>query len=365
MNHIQCLVATSVAALMCSMPISAQSVQKFTAAKHNEYGLVYSLPVTHVRIMVEAEKTEYKAGPFYKYAKKYLGVDNVVTADSVVWKLKSVDMATYGVPDAENRYMMQFKAGSAPFIMLTENGLPLSINEENVETLIPVKEPMKAKPGRLDDNRFAKSLPGELLAGESTAKRAEIAARMIYRIRESRTNYATGEADQMPPDGAAMKLVLENLEEQERDLMALFCGTTSVETAVAEFDYVPTGEVLNDVVFRLSEASGIVDKSNLSGAPANLSLAVLERAALPKDEKGEEKKLPKGAVMYKIPGRAEITITYEGSVVCSKVFDVAQFGIDFGLDPAIFVDKKRPSFVKFYPETGSIKELGVKDVEAQ
>ena len=42
---------------------TAQETQKFTAAKHNEYGLVYSLPVTHFDIEVTAEKIVSKAGP--------------------------------------------------------------------------------------------------------------------------------------------------------------------------------------------------------------------------------------------------------------------------------------------------------------
>lgn len=338
---------------------TAQSTQKFTAAKHNEYGLVYSLPITHIKITAEAEKTVCKAGPFYKYAKKYLGVNDIVTKDSETWVLKSVDMTAYGVPDPDNKYLMQFKSGSSPFLMLTEEGLPLSINEENVTAPAAVKTPVETSATILDNNNFAKSLPGELLVSESISKRAEIAAQMIYKIRESRTNYATGEADQMPPDGAALKLILENLDKQEADLMALFCGTRTTGTAIKQFDYVPAEETGKEVIFRLSEANGIVDKSNLGGAPISLSLKIDERGQLPKDEKGNEKKLPKGAVMYRIPGRASITLSYEGETVCSKTFEVAQFGIDFGLDPALFTDKKRPSYVKFYPETGAVKELGL------
>lgn len=358
MKHINYLMA-ALAVGTCAIGAAAQTTQKFTAAKHNEYGLVYSLPVTHVRITVEAERTVCKAGPFYKYAKKYLGVDDVVTADSETWTLKSVSMDSYGVPDQSNRYLMQFKSGSSPFLMMTEDGLPLAINEENVALPIREKKAADVPESRLDNNNFAKSLPGELLTSESTAKRAELAAQMIYKLRESRTNYATGEADQMPPDGAALKLILDHLDEQEADLMALFCGTRSKGTAVKTFDYVPMDEVSKEVVFRLSDANGIVDKNDLGGAPATLSLKIDARGQLPKDEKGNEKKLPKGAVMYRIPGSATLTISYEGEKVCSKTFDVAQFGIDFGLDPAIFTDKKRPSFVKFYPETGAIKELGL------
>lgn len=362
MNRIKCILAVALIA-MCSAAMMAQTTQKLTAGKHNEYGLIYSLPVTHVRITVEAEKTVLKAGPFYNYAKKYLGVDNVVIADSVKWQIKSIDMDTYGVPDADNRYLMQFKSGSAPFVVLSENGLPLAINEENVVPPLPHKQAKKGEPSRLDDNNYAKSLPGELLAGESVSKRAEIAARMIYKIRESRTNYATGEADQMPPDGEAMRLALNHLDNQEADLMALFCGTRTTETAVAEFDFVPSDNVEKDVIFRLSDSQGVVDKTNLSGAPVTLALKVVQRGKLPKDEKGEVKKLPKGAVMYRIPGQAELTLSYEGEELCRRTFDVAQFGIDFGLDPNLFIDKKAPTFVKFHPETGSIKELGVKEVQ--
>ena len=358
--NIKSILALSLVAA-CGSTAMAQATQKLTAAKHNEYGLIYSLPVTHVRITVEAQHTVLKAGPFFNYAKKYLGVDNVITADSEQWTIKSIDMDTYGVPDPDSRYLMQFKSGSSPFVVLSENGLPLAINDENVVAPLPHKKPVPAEPGRLDDNRYASSLPGELLAGESVSKRAEIAARMIYKIRESRTNYATGEADQMPPDGEAMRLALDHLEKQEADLMALFCGTRTTSTAVTEIDYVPAEETNKEVIFRLSDVKGVVDKQDLSGAPVTLSLTVKERGRLPKDEKGEEKKLPKGAVMYRIPGRAEVRLSYEGKELCKREMDVAQFGIDFGLDPGMFTDKKAPAYVKFHPDCGSIKELGVKE----
>ena len=105
---------------------SAQQTQKFTAAKHNEYGLVYSLPTTHLRIEVEMEKTVRKAGPYYQYAQRYLSVGNPIAEDSQTWKLKSINVTSYGVPDEENRYLMQFKGGNGVFLMMTEDGLPLS-----------------------------------------------------------------------------------------------------------------------------------------------------------------------------------------------------------------------------------------------
>ena len=47
----------------------AQTTQKITATKANEYGIIYSLPTTVIDITVETETTVKKPGEFYKYAK--------------------------------------------------------------------------------------------------------------------------------------------------------------------------------------------------------------------------------------------------------------------------------------------------------
>lgn len=339
--------------------LQAQQTQKLTAGKHNEYGLIYSLPVTHLDIEVEAVKTIKKAGPYSKYAEKFLGTDKAIVENSVEWTLKNISVSPYGAPDPENQYLMQFKSGSAPFIILNKSGLPLSINiEEEEETEGSSKEPVRKSRSSLENNASAKVMSGELLISESTAKKAEIAANQIYKIRESRTNLITGEAEQMPPDGQSMKMIIEQLDAQEAALTALFLGTTQTESKIMNFDYVPDKEVEDEVIFRLSDFNGIVDRNDLSGDPVYLSLKIIQQGELPVNEKGETKKLPKGAVMYKIPGKASVTLEYKGKTVLNRTYDIAQFGVDFGLDPAMFSDKKQPSYLIFYPETGAIKEIG-------
>ena len=360
---IQGLLLASFALVATHMAALAQSTQKFTAAKHNEYGLTYSLPTTHLCVTVEAEKTVKKAGPFYNYAKKYLGTDDVVTKDSQEWDFKSVDVTTYGVPNTRKQYLMQFKAGSNVYVTKSADGLLLSVNTENVQAPEPQRQPVGETPSVLDDNAYTQALPGELLVSASIAKRAEIAAQQIYKIRESRTNYATGEADQMPPDGAAMKLVLEQLDAQEKALCALFLGTVQRSTEIKQFDFVPdTVDTQNQVLMRISNFNGMTDAGDLSGEPLYVSMNVVERGELPVDDKGVAKKLPKGAVVYTMPGKARFTFTYEGKKVAEHTFDVAQLGVEFGLDPNLFSNKKAPSYVKFYPETGAVKEIGAAEV---
>ena len=128
------IAATAILSMTTSL--TAQESQKLTANKHNEYGIIYALPVTHLNIEVEAVKTIKKAGPYYRYADKYLGVKNPVIKDSETWEIRDVQISPVGVPDKENEYLMKFKSGSAPFLMLDENGLPLSINIEPEEAVV-------------------------------------------------------------------------------------------------------------------------------------------------------------------------------------------------------------------------------------
>ena len=61
---------------------------------------------------------------------------------------------------------------------------------------------------------------------------------------------------------------------------------------------------------------------------------------------------------YTIPGTAQVSIDYEGRRIASKELNLAQLGVTFGLDPALFTDKKAPSMVRFDPSTGAILLLG-------
>ena len=101
----------------------------------------------------------------------------------------------------------------APYAYLTEDGLLCSINAEYtpVESELDAAKKNKGSQQKVTD---ASVFSEELLMAGSTAKQAEVAAKQIYRIRESRLNILTGEADNLPPDGEAMKLVIQQLEEQ-------------------------------------------------------------------------------------------------------------------------------------------------------
>lgn len=340
--------------------MAAQTTQKLTATKASEYGIIYSLPTTVVDITIETQTTVKRPGEYYRYAKKYLNADDAISAESQTTVLKSITVNTRGVANDEQQYLMQFKAGSTPFLIVNDEHLPIAINAE--ETIgsqqVELPKAVAAEPTPLETAAAQQVISGEMAQSQSSAKRAEIAASQLFTLRQTRSELLNGDADQMPPDGKSMELVLNNIQAQEAALLAMFMGTTQTYTSVETITYTPGEEVENEVLARVSAVDGVVNAENLAGVPIYITLKIVEKGELPINEKGEVKTFPKGGVAYVIPGKVEIKIDCEGKNYYNDQLATAQHGVVFGLDPKMFADKKSPAYLLFNPATGAIKELG-------
>lgn len=342
----------------------AQSTQKFTADKTNEYALVYSLPLTVVDITVETEHTVRKTGEFNNYATRYLGLTdgNVVRQPEHTVSIRSVTITPRGVADPENRWQVQFKSGSVPTMVLMDDGVPLSINEDVDAPKPPVLPlPVKAAPTPLEGNAAREAVTEAMTRSTTLGKKAEAAANRIFELRERRNDIFSGDADAMPPDGQATQLVLSGLSAQEAALTAMFTGTVQTFTEVTTVTFTPGQEDEHKVLLaRISPLEGVVAKDDLSGIPLYLSYQILSRGKLPVNDKGEVKKFPKGGVAYTIPGSARISLSFKNETIGQADIDVGQLGATFGIDPGLFTDKKAPAYLEFSPTTGAIVKLGTK-----
>lgn len=341
----------------CALPLLsvAQDMVKLVPDKFNEYALNYYLPYTVADIEFVATKTVCKAGPYYKYAKKYLGVTDIVTEDSETWAIERVCMVPRGIADTENRYQLTFKSGQTPYIYVNPDGLIYSINAEPEIADLSCPPVAPDEPDSID---VSKVFSEELLMSGSIAKMAEVAAKQIYRIRESRLDLLTGDVDKMPADGDSFKLIIAQLDAQEAALTALFLGTKSVERVVKRVEYCPEDDVESEILFRFSDFLGFVDADDLSGAPVSISVTVTEKGEYPVDNKGNIVELPKKALAYTIPGKAIIAISYDGRTYVEEELPIAQLGVVYGLDSSWFVDKKAPANAVFDATTGALLRLG-------
>lgn len=355
------LIASAICACVIVVSANAQTTQRFTASKSNEYGLVYSLPLTELDITVETRHTNRQPGEFYNYARRHLALSGAITEPSTEVEIASVTIVPRGVANPDNQWMVQFKSGSTPWMLLTADGRPLTINSDTEaelpEVTLPAAQPRK--PTILETDVARQAMTQEMIRSSSLSKRAELAAARIFELRETRGDLLSGQADNPPADGRAMQLVLDNLASQEAALTAMFAGTEQTWTTVSTLTVRPDSSNLqNEIIARISPFDGVVDADNLAGSPLYLSITVNSLGRLPVNDKGEEKKFPKGGVAYQIPGTATVSLEYEGRVVASQDVSLAQLGVTFGIDPALFTDKKEPSQLRFDPVTGGILLLG-------
>lgn len=341
--------------------VNAQTkVLKMSATKSTDYGVTYSLPKTVFTVQVNYSKFTQKAGPFAKYAEKYLGLNeqSTILEDKIYYTLDKITVESKGVVDKTESYLVEFKAKTtSPFVCLTEDGLICTINADYVSESTSTKN-ARSNPASESPSMQAQSIyTEEYLLASSVVKMAEIAAKQIYKLRESRTNLLTGDAENAPRDGEGMKIVLANLEAQEKALMELFTGATGIEPFDSEFEVEPLSDIDKEVLFRFSKHAGIVDADDLSGSPVYLNVAKLENTEEKEIADPKRKAKEAQSIVYNIPGKAAVEVFYGINSLYKSTFPVVQFGSKQILAPSLFDDKKAPVKIYFYPETGAIKQI--------
>lgn len=349
----------------CLMNVQAQTTQKLSATKANDYAVIYSLPQTAIDVTIVTRKTVKKPGEFYVYAKRILNVDNPIAEESTEYSIDKVILNSHGEPNSDERYAVKFGSGATPFILLSADNIPLAVNTE--ETYKPQKNevpaPMKASPTPLENPAATQVINEDMLRSTTLLKKAQAAAEQLYSLRQSRTDLITGQAEQMPPDGQATQLILDNLNAQEAALTAMFLGTIQESTQVHNFTYIPpadTTQVSGVVIARLSMLDGIVPADDLSGAPIYLNYLVTQKGEMPKNDKGIVLPFPKNGLPYCIPGKAKLSISYDGEQLAQSTFNVSQAGVIYGVAPNSFTNKKETAYLIFDPSTGAAIELGTK-----
>lgn len=345
------------ASLACPLPAMPQQTRILTADKHNEYGLVYSLPVTSLRFEVTARHTVNHAGPYYQYAKKYIGTDRVIKEDSEQWEILSVKAVPFGTADTENQYLMQLKPGAVTSICVADDGMLLAINKEVQAPVLPDPAADSDLESEVGIWEYLQYVNEDFLASQSSAKQAQMLSESLMEVRDARVSLTRGTAETMPTDGRQLELMLNSLAHQEAAMTAAFRGATETQTVTRTFTFTPAKDG-RQILFRMSDFAGFVAPDDYSGEPVYINVKTTREPELPVDAKGEEKKIPKDAVMYNIPGSAMITLSLAGETLWNGEVECAQLGITFGLQPTLFSDRKTRSFATFNPSNGALVQIG-------
>ena len=346
--------------LFAALGVCAQETIKTTANKFNGYGIVYSLPRTALDIEVTVTRSVEKAGPFAKYAQKYLGTAPTANTDRSVWKIDGIKVNPIGKADPDKQFAIQLKGENSTSFYLDSEGILVAINEQPKKNKHPLAnkphKPNDAPKYTFDKSDYAQLYTEEMLVAGSTAKMAESAAKQIYLLREYRLDLLTGNSDEIPQE-RSFEILLNEMNKREALLTSLFMGTVETESSVKHIIYLPPvnceKHTSNEIAFRFSERNGIVAPDNLSGEPIYISVNGTQIGTVPTDAKGNTITPVKGALIYTIPGKADVKISYKGKTLCTENLPLSQLGVDFGLDPTLFTGKN-PMQALFCPATGAL-----------
>lgn len=261
-----------------------------------------------LKVKVNAVQERFHAGPYAKYAVKYLGVESEQTSSSST-VLTSVSV----VPGP----VMSDALGA-------EFGKPMKKKADF--STVPL---LKANVGQ-------RSL--ELSAAK--------AADQIMDIRQKRYQILTGDTD-MSLSGESLRLTLDEFERQESELLKLFLGYTVTNDVECEFSVLPkAGEESHlYVAFRISE-NGLLPAEHLEGRMVTLELTPTN---LPEQEEtpavpAKKKKAPKGfeweARTEFVPAVCTLKMRDGANVMLQGTVVVPQLGYERLYDELVPVEKK-------------------------
>lgn len=345
MRHIMKWTFGIVAALML-LPVTASAQKK---ADPEGY-LTYSLPSTVISIDVEAVQEKFYAGPYAKYAEKYLGIKPRMKDENTV-QLTQVRMTPLVEPDQTRRYSVDVKkrVEEATLMKLASGGFVTFADAKHGDQTVwrfPTEEKgdfsgkgvsSNLTSGsttlyRKDDresayNRIA--VQQDMVIEKTLEQKAAETAAMILKLRKQRLQIVTGDTD-ATYSGEAMGAAIEELTRLENEYLTLFTGYSEKQPQHMTFEVIPDPAKENQmyVAFRMSEAGGLVPADNLSGKPVVMEIVP---QAFAQPEVKDEKKSKDVGVYYRIPAACTVKLLDGMDLIFQTRVPIYQLGQESSL----------------------------------
>lgn len=358
--------------------------------------IMYALPKNIVRIEFTIQKKQLVRGPYAKYASTYLNInEGVIGSDAVYYSIADIKFQRYSVVDSSKYFAIgKINPFNIPEIKLNADGVILSYNSdsqvEGYETkscpeILKEKEfaddlflDMGLHPFLLektetlyrtvktDSNEMQVPYTQKKLVPTTDEQNAEEAAAFIRKLRKRRSKLLFGLKDEVNEvDGAAMKLMIQELKQLETSYLQLFIGKEQIVEHKYYFDFEPEADVIQEqaILCYFSSKKGlssnkndarrggyepIVLKSNLLGSIPKPELKFM-------DNSGKTPTSINYGLYYRIPGRVKFTLKTKASILAQQQLQIAQKGEVVPLPGEYLIDRKFA--IDFYPETGGLKSI--------
>lgn len=339
--------------LMALLAVLAVPQMLSAQKKSDPQGFVtYSLPSTTITLDVEAVQEKFYAGPYARYAEKYLGI-KARQKDETTFQLTQIRMTPLLEADQSRRYSLNVKKGDidATFLKLSASGLvsfaDASFGDESIWRF-----PTDAK-GDFSGKGVSSNLTSEsatlyrnsgkesaydrvavqqsMVVEKSLEQKAAETAEMILKLRQQRLQIVTGDTD-ATYSGEAMGAAIEEITRLEQEYLTLFVGYSDVQVQQMRFDVVPQAGLESQmyVAFRLSDTSGLVPADNLSGKPIVMEI-VLQDFVEPVMSAEILKNQKEPLAYYRIPAVCTVKIMDGANLLLQSRMPIYQLGRESSL----------------------------------
>lgn len=360
-----------------SQTLNVINLKEAQGVRH--YSNLYALPKTVIRINVLFTQTISKEGPFSKYAKSLLGIENIISRDQIQWSINKINFTTYPLPDTNHIYLIETGSSLNNIgLSLTACGLINSVNatkkadsyfsvknkKQYTETLNynPEEEQLN-KTDILDFNDVP--VLKDIQVKKTIYEKAKALTEKIFTLREDRAAIIVGDGyTETMPDGVALKEIIKNLNELEQKYLSLFIGKQLKREFSYNFDFVPASpkKITQAILFRFSTNKGIVSFNDVSGSPVIIEINSFQNInQIVKFNKRQEhlKRVAeidekKHGLYYRIPEMGVVKLLIVEKVIAEKKIMIAQFGEVHPLNPEYL---NGSYIIEFYTELGSIKQI--------
>jgi len=389
-KHIILLISAVVMLLLISGngfgQISVYHIDQSTSPL-TQQGTFYSLPRTVVNLEVTINRIENYKGPYAEYASRYLGLQNVVMDNSVIYKINGIDITTTAEPDPDQYYFVEFgekksKANETGLLSLSKAGLILGTMPDAADTLTRIIRIREGDDGitlaekdvfpeifkyyadisvfekvdtiirkvSIDTLTLERQYLKRTMVDKSPEQKAREAADFISKIKDERFNLLTG-YQEVSYNQETLEYMDTQLKLLEKEYMKLFTGISIHKSYTYQYKYVPMQNQINtDIpIFKFNPARGIMEVEEMGGKVVTIKVqrvgntnqveGYLDRATEEDEFHG---------LYYRIPELARVTVTLGDGSTEEARCTINQLGVVTYLPVSNWK-------VNFHEETGGIR----------
>jgi hypothetical protein len=336
-------------------------------------GIVYALPRTGLSISVKLVKESFRPGPYSLYAEKYLGYSDVKVAASDTWKIAGIRIQCFGEADPDA--VFKTFGPVASMVSLQPDGTIAGINFGNGLTGDIIKGsdffdhselPSVVFPDQSSDDQYDTEVLSETgeekVMVKSNEMKARDAADYLFRLRKKRAFTILNPSDGVPEDGKGYEVFTQQVEKLEKEYISLFLGKSFKSEHEFNYIYIPGKEnVKNEVLFRFSENTGILPKTDISGKPVSIEMVKDQKlfSSIEGIYQPEGMNSGRSGLFYRIPVNASVTISEGINVLYAGRVTIAQFGL---ITPVPEMMIREDCSLNFDPVTGSLKSISKRNL---